>query len=102
MKLFIQLLCHGDIRMNKSEMKYMKKEFYFSKVIRAEILFTPFLIALPLIVGFSLIYDWYARGIIEGNPAFNGELVIGIIIIVGNIVFDIPFVKSLRVLSKKK
>lgn len=88
--------------MNKSEMKYMKKEFYFSKVVRAEILFTPFLIALPLIVGFSLIYDWYARGIFEGNPDFNIELVLGIIIIVGNIAFDIPFVKSLRVLSKKK
>ena len=102
MKLFIRVLYHGDIRMNKSEMKYMKKEFYFSKVIRAEILFTPFLIALPLIVGFSFIYDWYTRGILEGNPAFNGELVIGIVILVGNIAFDIPFVRSLRVLSKKK
>jgi hypothetical protein len=88
--------------MDKNEMKYIKKEFYFSKVIRAEILFTPFLIALPLIVGFSLIYDWYARGIVDSNPAFNGELVLGIVIIAGNIVFDIPFVKSLRVISKKK
>ena len=88
--------------MKENEMKYMKKEFYFSKVIRAEILFTPFLIALPLIVGFSFIYDWYARGILESNPAFNGELVLGIVILVGNIAFDIPFVKSLRVLSKKK
>jgi len=101
-KLFIRVLYHGDIRMDKSEMKYMKKEFYFSKVIRTEILFIPFLVALPLIVGFSFIYDWYARGILEGSSAFEGELVLGIVILVGNIAFDIPFVKSLRVLSKKK
>jgi len=88
--------------MNKSEMKYMKKEFYFSKVIRAEIFFTPFLIAIPLIVGLFFILDWYTRGFLEGNTAFYGELILGIIIIVGNITFDIPFVKSLRVLSKKK
>jgi len=83
-------------------MKYMKKEFYFSKIIRAEILFTPLLIGLPLIVGFSFIYDWYTRGILEGSIAFNGEFILGIIIIIGNIVFDVPFIQSLRVHSKKK
>lgn len=102
MKLFIRVLLPGDKNMNKSEMKYLKKEFYFSKVIRAEILFTPFLITLPLIVGFLFIFDWYTRGILEVNPAFNSELIIGIVILVGNIAFDIPFVRSLRVLSKKK
>jgi len=83
-------------------MKYIKKQFYFSKIIRTEILFTPLLIGLPLTVGFLFIYDWYSRGILEGTTAFNGELILGIIIIVGNIAFDIPFIKSLRVLSKKK
>jgi hypothetical protein len=80
----------------------MKKQYYFSKVIRTEIFFTPLLIGLPLIVGFSFIYEWYTRGILEGNSAFNGELIIGIIIIIGNIVFDMPFIKSLRVHSRKK
>ncbi|UCF50349.1 MAG: hypothetical protein JSU91_02375 [Thermoplasmatales archaeon] len=88
--------------MNKSDMRYMKKEFYFTKIIRTEILFTPLLIGLPLVVGFLFIYDWYFRGILEGTTAFDGEFVIGIIIIIGNIAFGIPFIKSLKVLSKKK
>lgn len=83
-------------------MKYIKKQYYFSKIIRTEILFTPLLIGLPLIVGFLFIYDWYSRGILEGCTAFNGELILGIIIIIGNIAFDIPFIKSLRVHSRKK
>ena len=90
------------IEMEKNDMDYMKKTFYFSKIIRAEIFFTPLLICLPLVVGLSLIFEWYTRGIIGGSTAFNGELVLGIIIIIGNIAFDIPFIKSLRVLSKKK
>jgi hypothetical protein len=88
--------------MEKNEMKYMKKQFYFTKAIRTEILFTPLLIGLPLIVGFSFIYEWYTRGILQGSSAFNGELILGIIIIIGNIAFDMPFIKSLRVLTKKK
>ena len=83
-------------------MRYMKKQYYFSKAIRTEILFTPLLIGLPLIVGFSFIYEWYTRGFLQGCSTFNGELILGIIIIIGNIAFDMPFIKSLRVLSKKK
>ena len=83
-------------------MRYMKKQFYFSKAIRTEILFTPLLIGLPLIIGFSFIYEWYTRGFINGYTTYDGELILGIIIIIGNIAFDMPFIKSLRVLSKKK
>jgi hypothetical protein len=88
--------------MNDDKMKYIKKEFYFKKVIRTEILFTPLLIGLPLAVGIILIYNWFARGFIEGNPTYNCEIIIGILVIIGNIAFDIPFIKSLKVLSKKK
>ena len=83
-------------------MKYVKKNYHFSRLIRTEILFTPLLIGLPLIVGSFLIYDWYIRGVVGNCTAYKGELILGIIIIIGNIVFDIPFIKSLRVLSKKK
>jgi len=88
--------------MEKKEMKYLKKQYYFSKIIRTEILFTPLLIGLPLIVGSFFIYDWYIRGVIGNCTAYKGELILGIIIIIGNIVFDMPFIKSLRILSKKK
>ena len=76
----------------------MKKEGNISKVIRTEILLTPLLIIFPLIVGIFLIYGWFDKGL---NPAYYGSLILGIIIIIGNIAFDIPFIKSLRGLSKK-
>jgi len=85
--------------MNEDKMDYIKKEKNFSKVIRTEILFTPVLIIFPLIVGIFLIYDWIDKGF---DSAYFGSLMLGIIIIFGNIVFDIPFIKSLRELSRKK
>ena len=87
--------------MNKN-MEYMEKEHNHAKVIRTEILFTPYLVILPIIVGLLFIYDWYSRGVLENNPGYTGELMLGIIILVGNIIFDIPFIKSLREISKKK
>jgi len=88
--------------MNKQKMQYMKKEKVYAKIIRTEILFTPLLVVLPFIVGVLLINDWYTKGFSVNNPAFNSELILGIIILVGNIIFDIPFIKSLKALSKKK
>ena len=77
-------------------MQYLKKEKSTSKVIRTEVLFTPILVIVPFIVGLIFIYDWYVRGFIEGNSGFTGELMIGVVIISINIIFDIPFIKSLR------
>ena len=85
----------------KEKMKSLKNKLILKKVIRTEILFTPMLIVLPIIVGIFLIYDWYSRGYLEGNFDFTAELFFGIIIIIGNIVFDIPFIKSLIALSRK-
>ena len=83
-------------------MKYLKKEKNFSKIIKTEILFAPFLIILPLIVGSAFIYEWFSRGFITGDSSFDFELILGIVIIIGNIMFDVPFIKSLKEHSKKK
>ncbi len=80
--------------MNEENMKYIENNNN-SKVIRTEILFAPILIILPFIVGVLLLNDYYVRGIIGNDPRFFGELILGIVIIVGNILFDIPFIKSL-------
>ena len=84
--------------MNKNEMEYIKKGSSFSKVIRTEILFTPLLIILPFIVGIFLIFSWCDKGL---NPMYFGSFILGIVIIIGNIAFDIPFISSLIGLSKK-
>jgi hypothetical protein len=88
--------------MNKENMNYIKNNNSNAKVIRTEILFTPLLIFAPLAIGLLLIYDWLARDFLTGELDLLGELMLGIIILICNIMFDIPFIKSLRELSKKK
>jgi len=86
--------------MNES-MKYMKKEKSIAKLLRTEILLAPVLIILPIIIGIIFIYEWYARGFLVDNPSFNINLILGLIIIIGNVLFDIPFIKSLIKHSKE-
>lgn len=89
--------------MNKENMEYIKNENSDSKIIRTEILFTPLLVFAPLAVGLLLIYDWVVRDLLINNgPDLRGELMLGIIILICNIMFDVPFIKSLRKLSQKK
>ena len=87
--------------MDNKEKEYLKNVSNNQRIIRAEILFTPLLIILPLVVGFFLIYDWYYGGFPNNIYEFNGELILGIIILVSNIIFDIPFLKSLVSYKKK-
>jgi hypothetical protein len=88
--------------MNKQNMEFIKKENNYTKLIRTEILFTPLLIILPIFVSILLIFDWYIKGFLENNTMmYNGELLIGVIILVVNFFFDIPFIKSLKAFSKK-
>jgi hypothetical protein len=88
--------------MNTEDMNYVKQEKNANeRVIRTEILLTPILVIGPLFLGLLLIYDWYSRGLIENNPEYVGTLILGIIVLIGNILFDIPFIRSLRELSKK-
>jgi len=92
----------GKSKMNKEDMDFIKKGNNYSKLIRTEILFTPILIILPITVSILLIFDWYMRGFLENNTImYNGELIIGIIILISNFFFDIPFIKSLKAFSKK-
>lgn len=90
-----------NIIMNEENMKYIKNNDN-SKVLRTEILFAPLLIILPFIVGVLLVNDYYTRGIIGGDPQYFGELILGIVIIIANIIFDIPFINSLIAKKEKQ
>jgi hypothetical protein len=86
-----------------NEMEYVKNQSNYNKIVRTELLLMPILVIIPLIVGSLLIYDWYVRGLLKGSSLdYFGELLLGIIILFVNILFDIPFLKSLKELSKKK
>lgn len=89
-----------EIKMNNN-MEYLKKENNTKKLIRTELFFTPLLVFFPLIVGLILIINWYINGFTKGKFGFESELLLGLIIIFVNLIFDIPFIKSLiKQLSK--
>ena len=87
--------------MEYNEKEYLKNESNNLRMVRTEILFTPLLVSLPLIVAGFLIYDWFSRGFSQDSLMLNSELMLGIIIIIANITFDIPFIKSLIKFKKK-
>jgi len=81
--------------MKNKEMYYLKVKRSDKNIVRTEILLTPLLIGLPMIIGILLICDWFYRGFLTCSSIFDGELIFGIIILVSNIMFDIPFIRSL-------
>lgn len=81
--------------MKNKEMYYLKVKRSDKNIVRTEILLTPLLIGLPMIIGILFICDWFYRGFLTYSSVFDGELILGIIILVSNIMFDIPFIRSL-------
>ncbi len=81
--------------MKNKEMYYLKVKRSDKNIVRTEILLTPLLIGLPMIIGILFICDWFYRGLLTYSSVFDGELILGIIILVSNIMFDIPFIRSL-------
>ena len=72
------------------------------QLVRFELLFAPVLIVIPFVVSLFMIWCWFSLGYLQGNSSYIGELVLGIIILVGNIVFDVPFLRSLILFRKQK
>jgi len=87
--------------MEKNGEEYLRIEYNNLRIVRTEILFTPLLVFLPLIVAGFLINDWFFSGFSKNISGYDGELMLAIIILVFNIMFDIPFIKSLIQFKKK-
>lgn len=68
---------------------------------RIELCFVPLLIIFPIIVSIFFIRDWFYRGFSSGISTYDGELIVAIIILAGNIIFNIPFLKPLIFLRRK-
>ncbi len=85
----------------EKETEYLKKEENHAKLLRAELLFAPLLIICPVLVSVFLINDWFIKGFSTGVSTYDGELFLAIIILAGNILFDIPFIRSLKTFSRK-
>ena len=87
--------------MKDEKMKFIKTEYRDSKMIKLQILLSPIMIMLPMIVSILFITEWYTRGFCTGSSDFDVELILGLTILFGNIIFDIPFVKSLVSIKSK-
>jgi len=71
-------------------------------LLRLELWFAPVLIIVPIGVSLFFIWDWYVRGFSTGSPVYDGELLVGLLLFIGNLLFDIFFLRSLRILKKKQ
>jgi hypothetical protein len=71
-------------------------------LLRLELWFAPWLLLVPLIVSLVFIGEWYGKGYLANSQQYNGDLLIGLLLLIGNLVFDIPFLRSLRMLKKKQ
>ena len=78
-----------------------QKEAVQNILLRLELWFAPILIVAPLAVSLFLVWDWYARGSSLGLSTYDGELLLGLLILCGNLAVDIPFLRSIRTLRKK-
>ncbi len=66
-----------------------------------ELWFAPLLIILPFVVSLVFFWDWYTHGFTQQTSTFDGEFFLGLLLLIGNLVFDIPFLRSVRILRKK-
>jgi hypothetical protein len=71
-------------------------------LLRLEFWFAPLLLIVPIIVSVVFLLEWYTKGFTTGSSAYDGELLLSILILIGNIFFDIPFIRSIRTLKKKQ
>lgn len=81
---------------------YLDTKKATEQLVRVELLFAPLLIILPLVVSLILFWSWFSFGYLLGDSSYTRELVIACIILVGNVLFDVPFLRSLLLFRKQK
>jgi hypothetical protein len=79
-----------------------RKENIQKLLLRLELWFAPMLIIVPIGVSFFFVWDWMVRGFSTGSSAYDGELILGLLLLFGNLFFDVLFLRSLRIQKQKK
>jgi hypothetical protein len=77
-----------------------RKENIQRLLLRLELWFAPMLIIVPIAVSGFFIGDWYVRGVSTGSSLYDGELILGLLLLFGNFFFDVLFLRSLRIQKK--
>ena len=87
--------------MKDKKMEYLDNDYNFIRLVRTELVLMPLLIILPLIIGGFFVHEWFYRGYSLGVSDFDGQLILGIIILASNIIFDMPFIRDLIKFRKR-
>jgi len=69
--------------------------------LRQEIIITPVLIVVPVLVACLFLYSAVRSGLLYGNSAYLSEFLIGLVILSGNLAFAIPFLSAFSNLRKR-
>jgi len=88
--------CFGEQTMTQHKPSYVKPDEKRLVVLRAELWLSPLLILAPLLVSILMIGNWYNHGYLQHTTTYNGQLIVGLLILLGNLLFGIPFLKHLR------
>jgi len=69
---------------------------------RLEIWLTPVLVIAPFLIAILFLIESVEQGVLRGAPLYEGEFLLGCIIIVGTLVFDVPFLRTVHFRKRKK
>ena len=73
-----------------------RKENIQKLLLRLELWFAPVLIIVPIGASLFFLWDWYVRGFSTGSSLYDGEFILGLLLLLGNLFFDLLFLKSLH------
>ncbi len=79
-----------------------RKETIQKLLLRLELWFAPLLLVVPVIVSVVFLLEWYTKGFLMGSSEYDGEFLLGLLVLVGNMLFDLPFIRSIRTLKRKQ
>jgi len=82
--------------------KNSRKKNIQKLLLRMELWFAPALIIVPILVSLFFVWDWYMRGFSIGSSLYDGELILGLLLLLGNLFFDVLFIKSIRIQKLQK
>jgi hypothetical protein len=63
---------------------------------RLELWLTPLLVVAPFVIGILLLTEWVYQGVILGSSLYEAEGLLGCLVLVGTLVFDVPFLRTVR------
>ena len=81
--------------------KELKKDYIRTLLVRLELWFAPLLIIMPMFVSMFFLWDWYIRGYSQRSSLYDGEMILGLLLLGVNFFFDVLFLRSIRLQKKK-